>query len=56
KFFKEKRQTERTGRSRSRHRNGEQLVRWRSKEQSGSRHSGAPRARSRSRSASCKRN
>ncbi|KAG0409819.1 hypothetical protein HPB47_013077 [Ixodes persulcatus] len=41
KFFKEKIQTERTGRSRSRHRNGEQLVRWRSKEQSGSRHSGA---------------
>lgn len=52
KFFKEKRQIERTGRSRSRHRNGEQQVRWLSKERSGSR----PRARSRSRSASCKRN
>ncbi|KAG0430605.1 hypothetical protein HPB47_022543, partial [Ixodes persulcatus] len=52
KFFKEKRQTERTGQSRSRHRNGEQQVRWLSKERSGSR----PRARSRSRSASCKKN
>ncbi|EEC18536.1 hypothetical protein IscW_ISCW013977, partial [Ixodes scapularis] len=52
KFFKEKRQIERTGRSRSRHRNGKQQVRWLSKERSGSR----PRACSRSRSASCKRN